>query len=40
LALRPGLYSVDALTITDTEAEFTLNLRSVVDVVVHEPHRP
>jgi len=38
LALRPGLHSVDTLTITDTEAEFTLNLRSVMEVVVHEPH--
>ncbi|CAG8684573.1 13360_t:CDS:2, partial [Acaulospora colombiana] len=27
IALRPGLHSVDTLTITDTEAEFSLNLR-------------
>ncbi|KIM34154.1 hypothetical protein M408DRAFT_5489 [Serendipita vermifera MAFF 305830] len=37
MALRPGLHSVDTLTITDTEAEFTLNLRSVMDVVVRDP---
>lgn len=37
LALRPGLHSVDTLTITDTEAEFSLNLRSVMDVVVRDP---
>lgn len=29
LALRPGLHSVDTLTIMDTEAEYTLNLRLV-----------
>ncbi len=30
MALKPGLHSVDTLTITDTEAEFSLNLRYIV----------
>jgi hypothetical protein len=30
MALRPGLHAIDTLTITDTEAEFSLNLRYVL----------
>ncbi|KAF9650873.1 hypothetical protein BDM02DRAFT_3092274 [Thelephora ganbajun] len=37
LALTPGVHSVDILTLTDVETGYAVNLRSVVDIVVHEP---
>ncbi|KAG9220261.1 hypothetical protein CCMSSC00406_0006326 [Pleurotus cornucopiae] len=36
LALSPGVHSVDTLTLTDVESGISMNLRSVMDVVVHE----
>ncbi|KAH7911026.1 TRAPP trafficking subunit Trs65-domain-containing protein [Hygrophoropsis aurantiaca] len=36
LAVAPGLHSVDLLTLTDIETGFSVNLRSVMDVVVYE----
>ncbi|EIW83117.1 hypothetical protein CONPUDRAFT_89105 [Coniophora puteana RWD-64-598 SS2] len=35
-ALRSGVHSIDILTLTDIESGFRRNLRSVLDVVVHE----
>ncbi|KIP06996.1 hypothetical protein PHLGIDRAFT_436056 [Phlebiopsis gigantea 11061_1 CR5-6] len=40
LALAPGVHSVDTLTLTDIQSGFSMNLRSVMDVVVHEPELP
>ncbi|KAF9792921.1 TRAPP trafficking subunit Trs65-domain-containing protein [Thelephora terrestris] len=40
LALMPGVHSVDTLTLTDVETGHSVNLRSVVDIVVHEPLEP
>ncbi|KAJ3975352.1 TRAPP trafficking subunit Trs65-domain-containing protein [Lentinula raphanica] len=37
LAVSPGVHSIDTLTLTDVESGLTMNLRSVMDVVVHEP---
>ncbi|KAF8064977.1 TRAPP trafficking subunit Trs65-domain-containing protein [Lyophyllum atratum] len=37
LAVTPGVHSIDALTLTDVESGFSLNLRSVMDIVVHDP---
>ncbi|KAF5384434.1 hypothetical protein D9615_003460 [Tricholomella constricta] len=37
LAVTPGVHSIDALTLTDVESGFSMNLRSVMDVVVHDP---
>ncbi|KAF9076293.1 TRAPP trafficking subunit Trs65-domain-containing protein [Rhodocollybia butyracea] len=37
LALSPGVHSIDTLTLTDVESGLAMNLRSVMDVVVHEP---
>jgi len=37
LALTPGVHSVQALTLTDIETGYAVNLRSVADIVVHEP---
>lgn len=37
LALTPGVHSVETLTLTDVETGYAVNLRSVVDIVVHEP---
>ncbi|KAF9531099.1 TRAPP trafficking subunit Trs65-domain-containing protein [Crepidotus variabilis] len=37
LAVSPGVHSIDALTLTDVETGFSMNLRSVIDVVVHDP---
>ncbi|KAG6865222.1 hypothetical protein C0991_004345 [Blastosporella zonata] len=37
LAVTPGVHSIDALTLTDVETGFSMNLRSVMDVVVHDP---
>ncbi|KAL0571660.1 hypothetical protein V5O48_010300 [Marasmius crinis-equi] len=36
IALAPGVHSIDSLTLTDTESGYAMNLRSVMDVVVHE----
>ncbi|KIJ45123.1 hypothetical protein M422DRAFT_251317 [Sphaerobolus stellatus SS14] len=36
LALRPGVHSIASLTLADTETGFTKNLKSVMDVVVHD----
>ncbi|CAL1706026.1 unnamed protein product [Somion occarium] len=36
LALSPGVHSVDTLTLTDIQTGYTMNLRSVLDVVIHE----
>ncbi|KAM6501156.1 TRAPP trafficking subunit Trs65 domain containing protein [Amanita muscaria] len=35
-AVTPGVHSIDALTLTDIETGYSMNLRSVMDVVVHE----
>lgn len=40
LALTPGVHSVDTLTLTDIQSGFSMNLRSVMDIVVHEPELP
>ncbi|KAJ3865463.1 TRAPP trafficking subunit Trs65-domain-containing protein [Lentinula novae-zelandiae] len=37
LAVSPGVHSIDTLTLTDIESGLAMNLRSVMDVVVHEP---
>ncbi|KAF7332300.1 hypothetical protein MKEN_00111200 [Mycena kentingensis (nom. inval.)] len=37
LAVTPGVHSIDTLTITDVVSGYSLNLRSVMDIVVHEP---
>ncbi|KAF7301902.1 hypothetical protein MIND_00756200 [Mycena indigotica] len=37
LAVTPGVHSIDTLTITDVVTGYSLNLRSVMDIVVHEP---
>jgi len=37
LVLTPGVHSVDVLTLTDVGTGYAVNLRSVVDIVVHEP---
>ncbi|KAI0371337.1 hypothetical protein BV20DRAFT_965535 [Pilatotrama ljubarskyi] len=37
LALAPGVHSIDTLTLTDVQTGFTMNLRSVIDIIVHEP---
>ncbi|KAK7446307.1 hypothetical protein VKT23_014513 [Stygiomarasmius scandens] len=36
LAVSPGVHAIDTLTLTDIESGFSMNLRSVMDVVVHE----
>ncbi|KAG6375520.1 TRAPP trafficking subunit Trs65-domain-containing protein [Boletus reticuloceps] len=36
LAISPGMHSVDILTLTDIETGYAVNLRSVMDIVVHE----
>ncbi|KAH0828021.1 TRAPP trafficking subunit Trs65-domain-containing protein [Lanmaoa asiatica] len=36
LAISPGVHSVDILTLTDVETGYSVNLRSVMDIVVHE----
>ncbi|EGO00461.1 hypothetical protein SERLA73DRAFT_168196 [Serpula lacrymans var. lacrymans S7.3] len=38
MAMKPGVHSVEVLTLTDIESGFAMNLRSVMDIVVHEPH--
>ncbi|KAF8961451.1 TRAPP trafficking subunit Trs65-domain-containing protein [Flammula alnicola] len=37
LAVSPGVHSIDTLTLTDVESGFSTNLRSVLDIVVHDP---
>jgi len=37
MALAPGVHPVDILTLTDIESGYSVNLRSVMDIVVHEP---
>ncbi|KAJ4468894.1 TRAPP trafficking subunit Trs65-domain-containing protein [Lentinula aciculospora] len=37
LAVSPGVHSIDTLTLTDVESGLAMNLRSVMDIVVHEP---
>jgi len=36
LALTPGVHSIDTLTLVDIQSGYTMNLRSVIDVVIHE----
>ncbi|THU79801.1 hypothetical protein K435DRAFT_875060 [Dendrothele bispora CBS 962.96] len=36
LAVSPGVHAIDTLTLTDIESGFSMNLRSVMDIVVHE----
>ncbi|ETW87585.1 hypothetical protein HETIRDRAFT_448069 [Heterobasidion irregulare TC 32-1] len=36
LALAPGVHPIETLTLTDVETGYSINLRSVMDVVVHE----
>ncbi|KAI0646028.1 TRAPP trafficking subunit Trs65-domain-containing protein [Trametes meyenii] len=40
LALAPGVHTIDTLTLTDIQTGFTMNLRSVIDIIVHEPDGP
>ncbi|KAI0663675.1 TRAPP trafficking subunit Trs65-domain-containing protein [Cubamyces menziesii] len=40
LALAPGVHSIDTLTLTDIQTGFAMNLRSVIDIIVHEPDSP
>ncbi|KAJ7180377.1 TRAPP trafficking subunit Trs65-domain-containing protein [Mycena crocata] len=37
LAVTPGVHSINTLTLTDVESGYSMNLRSVMDIVVHEP---
>ncbi|KAF5350613.1 hypothetical protein D9756_008630 [Leucocoprinus leucothites] len=37
LAVSPGVHSIEALTLTDIESGHSINLRSVMDIVVHKP---
>ncbi|KAF7980356.1 hypothetical protein HWV62_38801 [Athelia sp. TMB] len=37
LAITPGVHSIDTLTLTDIVSGYSMNLRSVMDIVVHEP---
>ncbi|KDQ55571.1 hypothetical protein JAAARDRAFT_195423 [Jaapia argillacea MUCL 33604] len=36
LALTHGVHTIDTLTLTDIETGYSMNLRSVMDIVVHE----
>ncbi|KAG1715623.1 hypothetical protein ID866_1547 [Astraeus odoratus] len=36
LALSPGIHSIKVLTLTDVETGYSMHLRSVMDIVVHE----
>ncbi|KAG8723130.1 hypothetical protein FRC12_024530 [Ceratobasidium sp. 428] len=40
LAVQPGAYTVDTLTLTDTETGFATNLKDVMNVVVHRREEP
>ncbi|KAJ7653475.1 TRAPP trafficking subunit Trs65-domain-containing protein [Mycena rosella] len=37
LAVTPGVHSINTLTLTDVVSGYSMNLRSVMDIVVHEP---
>ncbi|KAJ7752754.1 TRAPP trafficking subunit Trs65-domain-containing protein [Mycena maculata] len=37
LAVTPGVHSISTLTLTDVVSGYSMNLRSVMDIVVHEP---
>ncbi|KAG1890124.1 TRAPP trafficking subunit Trs65-domain-containing protein [Suillus subluteus] len=39
LAMTPGVHSVEILSLTDIETGFSMDLRSVLDIVVHEHHQ-
>lgn len=39
LAASPGVPSIDTLTLTDVETGFAMNLRMVMDIVVHDRDR-
>lgn len=39
LAMTPGVHSVEILSLTDIETGFSMDLRSVLDIVVHERHQ-
>ncbi|KAG1752842.1 TRAPP trafficking subunit Trs65-domain-containing protein [Suillus lakei] len=39
LAMTPGVHSVEILSLTDIETGFSMDLRSVLDIVVHEYHQ-
>lgn len=39
LAMTPGVHSVEILSLTDIETGFSMDLRSVLDIVVHEQHQ-
>ncbi|KAJ6539624.1 TRAPP trafficking subunit Trs65-domain-containing protein [Mycena capillaripes] len=36
LAVTPGVHSITTLTLTDVESGYSMNLRSVMDIVVHD----
>ncbi|KAJ2919741.1 hypothetical protein MD484_g630, partial [Candolleomyces efflorescens] len=36
--VSPGVHSIDTLTLTDIETGFSMNLRAVLDIVVHDPN--
>ncbi|TFK25456.1 hypothetical protein FA15DRAFT_687034 [Coprinopsis marcescibilis] len=38
LAVSPGVHSIDTLTLTDIVSGFSMNLRAVLDIVVHDPN--
>lgn len=39
LAMTPGVHSVEIISLTDIETGFSMDLRSVLDIVVHEDHQ-
>jgi hypothetical protein len=36
IAMPPGVHPVDTLTLTDVETGYSVNLRSIMDIVVHD----
>ncbi|KAH8107648.1 TRAPP trafficking subunit Trs65-domain-containing protein [Cristinia sonorae] len=36
LALSPGVHAIDTLTLSDIQSGYSIDLRSVIDIVVHE----
>ncbi|TCD67303.1 hypothetical protein EIP91_000273 [Steccherinum ochraceum] len=40
LALSPGVHAIDTLTLTDIQSGYTMDLRSVIDIVVHSHDIP
>jgi hypothetical protein len=36
MAMTPGVHPVDTLTLTDVETGYSVNLRSIMDIVVHD----